>query len=86
MLVTIDRDGSLEHQAAMMLQLLEYLLEKKPVMVRIFDTSRKTEKYECFILYDDLLAQPPLSNADLTALDDKIPLAKNPPFQVVQDV
>ena len=62
MLVTIDRDGSLEHQAAMMLQLLEYLLEKKPVTVRIFDTSRKTEKYECFILYDDLLAQPPLSN------------------------
>ena len=57
MLVTIDRDGSLEHQAAMMLQLLEYLLEKKPVMVRIFDTSRKTEKYECFILYDDLLAK-----------------------------
>lgn len=51
MLVTIDRNGSLQHQASQMLQMLEYLLEKQPVEVRIFDTSRKTEKYECSVVY-----------------------------------
>lgn len=59
MLVTIDRAGSLEHQASQMLQLLEHILEKQPVAIRIFDTSRKTEKYECSVVYGVQHAEEP---------------------------
>jgi len=55
-LVTIDRSGSMEHQAGMMLQLLEYLVQGKNVEVRIFDTSR--ERKRATETYDVMLRSP----------------------------
>ena len=51
--LTIDRSGSLDLQANVMLKLLECILESEAVEVRVFDTRRqgKVDPYTCSVSY-----------------------------------
>lgn len=54
--LAIDRSGSLQQNASVMLELLECVLAGTPVEVRVFDSRGKIAKYTCEITYHHHMA------------------------------
>lgn len=50
--LAIDKDGSMEHQSHVMLELLGAIFSKQGVVLKVFDTSRKADKYNVIINYE----------------------------------